>query len=80
MSAGTRIILTRDDDWWIATDDATGVTSQGQTRQDALENLDEAIDGYEGGGQEPIEAELRDAGIDPGNNEVGAIDESSVFE
>jgi len=41
---GRTITLTQaDDGWWVAHDEATGVTSQGETRQDALENLDEAV-------------------------------------
>lgn len=41
---GQTITLTRaDDGWWVARDEATGVASQGETRQDALANLDEAV-------------------------------------
>lgn len=41
---GRTITLTQaEDGWWVARDEATGVTSQGETRQDALENLDEAV-------------------------------------
>jgi len=44
MSSGLRhITLTREDDWWVARDDDTGITSQGPTRSAALENLDEAV-------------------------------------
>ncbi len=30
-------------DWWVAKDIETGVTTQGETRIEALENLDEAV-------------------------------------
>lgn len=44
MSTGREIRLVEEDDgWWSAIDEATGVASQGETRQGALENLDEAI-------------------------------------
>ena len=36
------ITLTREDDWWVARDDDTGIANQGETREAALENLDEA--------------------------------------
>jgi len=50
MSTGTRIILTEEDDWWVAEDEETGVTSQGRTPEAALANLDEALDGFRGRG------------------------------
>ena len=44
MSSDLRhITLTREDEWWVARDDDTGVASQGPTREAALENLDEAV-------------------------------------
>lgn len=42
-----RITLTEEDEWWVATDESVGehgVTSQGRTREEALENLDEAVE------------------------------------
>ncbi|MFB6292962.1 MAG: type II toxin-antitoxin system HicB family antitoxin [Halonotius sp.] len=43
MSTGREIRLIEEDDgWWSAIDEETGVASQGPTRQEALENLDEA--------------------------------------
>ena len=41
-----KITLTQDNetDWWTAVDEETGVASQGPTRQEALENLDEAVE------------------------------------
>jgi len=45
MSTGREIRLIEEaDGWWSAVDDATGVASQGPTRQEALENLDEAVE------------------------------------
>jgi predicted RNase H-like HicB family nuclease len=44
MSTGREIRLIEEDDgWWSAVDEDTGVASQGETRQQALENLDEAV-------------------------------------
>lgn len=44
MSQGREIrLLEEDDGWWSAIDEETGVASQGETREDALENLDEAL-------------------------------------
>jgi predicted RNase H-like HicB family nuclease len=39
-----RIMLTQEDGGWVARDEEVGVTSQGETRQEALENLDEAVE------------------------------------
>ena len=72
--------LCEDGDLWIARDEDTGVTSQGSTRQSALENLDEAVAGYHGAGESPTDEELRGLGINPENNESGSIDESDIFE
>lgn len=66
-----RITLTEEDDWWVAKDESAGehgVASQGRTREQALENLDEAIDGIEGEGRPPTDEELREIGIDPEAN------------
>lgn len=79
MSA-IEIKLVKNDGWWVATDVSTGVTSQGQSRQDALENLDEAVAGYEGEGRPPTEEELRAVGIDPEKNESGSLADSEIFE
>lgn len=43
MSTGARIILELEDDVWVAEDVESGVTSQGETREAALANLDEAV-------------------------------------
>lgn len=82
MSTGVEptITLTDTGDWWVAKDTETGVTSQGRTRTAALDNLDEALEGYEGAGEPPSEAQLREVGIEPAKNESGAIENSDQFE
>lgn len=82
MSTGIEptITLSDRDDWWVARDTETGVTSQGRTREEALANLDEALAGYRGEGEEPSEDDLRELGIDPANNESGSLDDSEIFE
>jgi predicted RNase H-like HicB family nuclease len=45
MSTGREIRLVEEDDgWWSAVDEETGVASQGPTRREALDNLDEAVE------------------------------------
>jgi predicted RNase H-like HicB family nuclease len=45
MSTGREIRLVEEDDgWWTAVDETVGVASQGSTRGEALENLDEAVE------------------------------------
>ncbi len=39
-----KIQLTYEDDMWVARDPESGIASQGETRQEALENLDEAVE------------------------------------
>jgi predicted RNase H-like HicB family nuclease len=40
-----RITLQEEDDgWWCAIDEETGVASQGPTREEALENLNEVVE------------------------------------
>jgi len=66
------IRLWREDDWWIASDVETGVTTQGESRDEALENLDEAVALHRGEiGREPTDEELRELGIDPADNTTG---------
>jgi predicted RNase H-like HicB family nuclease len=36
-------LVEEDDGWWSAVDQTTGVASQGETREAALSNLDEAV-------------------------------------
>jgi predicted RNase H-like HicB family nuclease len=82
MSIGVEptITLTEEGDWWVARDTETGVTSQGRTRQAALENLDEAVAAYRGEGTEPTEDDLRSLGIDPEDNDSGSLADSEIFE
>lgn len=65
------ITLTENEDgWWTARNVEVGVSSQGPTKQEALENLEEAVALHKGEiGEEVSEDEqeevLRDLGIDP---------------
>ena len=66
------IRLWREGDGWVITDVETGVTTQGETREDALEMLDEAVALHKGEiGREPTDEELRELGIDPADNTTG---------
>jgi predicted RNase H-like HicB family nuclease len=69
MSTGREIRLIENGDGvWTAVDEATGVASQGDTREEALSMLDEAVALHTGAAGEPIdddEAALRELGIDP---------------
>lgn len=59
------IRLLGEEGWWIAEDVETGVTTQGNSREAALTNLDEAVALYDGGvGRPPTDDELRELGID----------------
>lgn len=61
-------------DLWVARDEETGVASQGETREEALANLDEAVALYHGEiGREPTDEELREMGVDPGDNTSGEL-------
>lgn len=61
-----------EDGWWVIRDVATGVTTQGETREEALEMLDEAVALHEGDiGRDPSDDELRELGIDPDDNATG---------
>lgn len=73
MSTGRQIRLTENEDgWWTARDLDAEVTSQGPTREEALENLDEAVALATGEvGHEPTDEELRELGIDPAENTAG---------
>lgn len=68
MSTGREIRLIEEDDgWWSAVDEETGVASQGPSREEALEALDEALRLHRGEGEaiEDEDAALRDLGLDP---------------
>ena len=63
------IRLVHSGEWWVATDVETGVASQGETREAALANLDEAVELHrsEDSIDDPQQERdvLRDIGIDP---------------
>jgi predicted RNase H-like HicB family nuclease len=75
MSTGaerpSEIVLTREGDGWVATETESGVTSQGETRDEALEMLDDAIAVHYGEVGDPVESAdeeyqvLEELGIDP---------------
>ena len=65
-----RITLTENPDgWWTAHEETVGLTTQGETRDDALDEVLEAVEGDEG--RSPTDDELRELRIDPEDNEVG---------
>lgn len=75
------IRLWREGDGWIAKDTETGVTTQGASRGEALENLDDAVALYHGEiGREPTDEELRSFGIQPDANTTGDQDPPSQLE
>jgi predicted RNase H-like HicB family nuclease len=67
MSTGREIRLTENPDgWWTARDLEAEVTSQGETKEEALANLEEAVKLAAGEiGYEPTDEELREMGVDP---------------
>jgi predicted RNase H-like HicB family nuclease len=59
-------LVEEDDGRWSAIDEGTGVASQGETRSEALANLDEAVALHTGEiGDAVTDADLRDLGLDP---------------
>ena len=46
MSYKTNVLITKDDNWYVASSSETNVTSQGHTVEEALENLKEALELY----------------------------------
>ncbi|WP_440992223.1 type II toxin-antitoxin system HicB family antitoxin [Haloarchaeobius baliensis] len=75
------IRLWREDGWWIAKDVETGVTTQGDSRTEALENLDDAVALHRGeAGNEPSEEELRETGIEPDDNTTGDREPPRIVE
>lgn len=68
-----RITLTENPDgWWTAHEETAGFTTQGETRNDALDALDEVLEAVErDASRPPTDDELREAGIDPEDNETG---------
>lgn len=67
MSTGREIrLIENPDGWWTARDLEEEVSTQGQTREEALSNLDEAVATVKGeAGHKPTDEEIRDLGVDP---------------
>lgn len=67
MSTGREIRLVENPDGqWTARDLTVHVTAQGETREAALDALDDVVEAVVGdGGHEPTEEELRELGVDP---------------
>jgi len=67
MSTGREIRLVEEDDGrWSALDEETCVASQGDTREEALEMLDEAVALHPGEAGDPVtDEDLQELGIDP---------------
>lgn len=65
------IRMWREGDGWVITDVETGVTTQGETREEPLEMLDEAVALHKGEAGESIDSPeegreaLEELGIDP---------------
>jgi len=75
------IRLWQEDDWWVAKDVETGVTTQGESRTAALKNLDDAVALHDGEhGRAPTDEELREAGIDPADNTTGDREPPDVLD
>jgi predicted RNase H-like HicB family nuclease len=75
------IRLWQEDNWWIARDVEKGITTQGESRDAALENLADAVALHDGErGRVPTDEELRAAGIDPGDNSTGNRDPPDVLD
>lgn len=76
----SEIRLWREDDWWIAKDVETGVTTQGPSREAALDNLDEAVALHnDETGRKPTDEDLRELGIDPADNTTGDQEPPNVL-
>lgn len=59
-------LIQEEDGGWSAIDELVGVASQGETRSEALENLDEAVALHKGEIGEPVtDDDLREWGLDP---------------
>ena len=59
-------LLKNPDGQWTARDLRVGVTAQGESRSDALDNLDSVVEAIEGdGGRPPTDDEIRALGVDP---------------
>lgn len=82
MSQAREIRLIEDEEigGWSAIDAETGVASQGETRQEALENLDEAVALHTGEAGEPVtDEDLREFGLDPADVDPDDANELPEF-
>lgn len=72
MSKGlepTIVLKKNEEGWWTARDATRGLTTQGETRDEALANLDDVIDAIENdAGRLPTDEEFWEADIDPDVN------------
>jgi predicted RNase H-like HicB family nuclease len=75
MSTGREIRLVEENEGgWSAIDEETGVASCGETREEALEMLDEAVALHTGEAGDPVtDEDLEEWGLDPDEvpDEVG---------
>jgi len=80
--SGRQIVLTQGEDGgWVARDEETGVASQGDNPEEAVEMLVEAVSLHEGEiGHEPSDEELQEMGVDPEQNTNGSVEDSEIFE
>jgi predicted RNase H-like HicB family nuclease len=59
-------LIENDTGTWTAIDGETGVASQGDTREKALDNLDEAVALHKGEIGDPVtDDDVRELGLDP---------------
>lgn len=67
MSTGRKIRLIEEDEGgWSAIDEDVGVASCGDTREEALEMLDEAVALHTGEAGKPVtDEDLKELGLDP---------------
>lgn len=66
----TTLLSRNPDGRWTARDLEHGVSAQGETRDAALESLDDVVAALEAeGGRAPTDADLEELGIEPGTNE-----------
>jgi predicted RNase H-like HicB family nuclease len=77
-----RMKLSEDGEMWIITDEDTGVTTQGETREHALKMLDEAAALHAGNGEDVADeaALLEDLGLDPDEIEAAQAESEELPE
>ncbi|KXB05524.1 hypothetical protein AKJ50_00705 [candidate division MSBL1 archaeon SCGC-AAA382A13] len=77
-------LLWKEEDTWIAKDGQTGISSQGETRQAALNNLDEAVTLYRKEIDDSIDLSrrerevLKNLDIDPGEVKKAREDSEKI--